>query len=237
MGRKEPRRKGSKHRVQSSSGSNHSTPHQGKELPFVSHGEPPGSGQGKGGAGSADVTEDREPGEPIAQEEGEAYHTRRKGPHAQMEGREKRLTTRAEASTLANPEEFRFEEDTGRSSRQDSHKHPIIGLSAQPGQVGSETRGRGDQVAGKTKVWKNLKKCFKRDSQAKATTVEQVLQKKEPTHEPGPETIADRNTGRATLEPPAAQGEQAATTTHPTRGRSFHGPARANTPEGSKEME
>ena len=89
--------------------------------------------------------------------------------------------------------------------------------------------GRGDQVAWRTKARKSLKKCFRRGSQAKATTVEPVLQKKEPTHEPGPGTVSGRNTSqshphriqirgpvaranrnqtttqvRATLEPPAA---------------------------------
>ena len=49
----------------------------------------------------------RELEEPVAQEVGETYHTRRKGPHIQKEDREPRSTTRVEASTLASPEEFR----------------------------------------------------------------------------------------------------------------------------------
>ena len=49
-------------------------------------------------------TPPRELEEPVAQEEGEIYHTRRKGPHVQKEDRERRSTSRVEASTLANPE-------------------------------------------------------------------------------------------------------------------------------------
>ena len=60
--------------------------------------------------------------EPVAQEEGETHHTRRKGPHAQKEDRERRSTTRAEASTLANPDEFRIEEDTAGEGRQEEKK-------------------------------------------------------------------------------------------------------------------
>ena len=55
----------------------------------------------------------------------------------------------------------------------------------------------GDQVAWRTKAWKSLKTCFRRGSQAKATTVEPVLQKKEPTHEPGPGTVSGRNASRS----------------------------------------
>ena len=63
-----------------------------------------------------------------------------------------------------------------RSSRQGSHGQPTTGASVQPKQGGSETEGRGDQVAWKTKAWKSLEKCFRRGSQARATTVEIVLQ-------------------------------------------------------------
>ena len=58
--------------------------------------------------------EAREIEEPVAQEEGDTHHTRRKGPHAQKEHRERRVTTRAKASTITNPGEFRIREDTAR---------------------------------------------------------------------------------------------------------------------------
>ena len=61
--------------------------------------------------------EAREMEEPVAQEEGETYQTRRKGPHAQKEDRERRVTTRAEASTINNPGEFWIREDTAREGR------------------------------------------------------------------------------------------------------------------------
>ena len=54
----------------------------------------------------------RELEEPAAQEEAETYHNRRKGPHIQKEDRERRSTTRAGASTPANPDEFRIKGDT-----------------------------------------------------------------------------------------------------------------------------
>ena len=56
--------------------------------------------------------------ETVTQEEGETYHTRSKGRHDQKEGREQRSTTRAEASAIANPEEFRIEEDAARNGCQ-----------------------------------------------------------------------------------------------------------------------
>ena len=84
--------------------------------------------------------------EPVAQEEGETYNTRRKGPHVQKEGQEQRSTTRTKASTLASPDEFQIEEDTERggchntrgtktwknqvrSSRQGNHRQPATGAS------------------------------------------------------------------------------------------------------------
>ena len=101
----------------------------------------------------------RELEEQAAQEEGETNKTRSKGRHAQKEGREQWSTTRAEARTIANPEEFRIKEDTAgdgchntrgtktwknprRSSRQGSHRQPTIGASAQPEQGGSEMSGK-----------------------------------------------------------------------------------------------
>ena len=56
----------------------------------------------------------REMEELVAQEEGETYNTRRKGPHVQEEDRERQSTTKAKASTRTKPDEFRIEEDTAR---------------------------------------------------------------------------------------------------------------------------
>ena len=61
----------------------------------------------------------RELEEPVAQEEVETDHTRREGPHVQKEDRERRSTTRAGASTLANLDEFQSEGDTVGEGRQD----------------------------------------------------------------------------------------------------------------------
>ena len=166
----------------------------------------------------------REREESASQEEGETHNTRSKGRLEQKEGREKRSTKRAETSAIANPEAFRVEEDAERNdchntmgaktwrnprgvSRQGNHRQPTVGASHQPKQGDSKTRGRGYQVAWKAKIWKNIRKCFKRDSQAKDIAVKPVLQKKKQPQEPRPETIADRNTRRTTREPPAAQGK------------------------------
>ena len=97
----------------------------------------------------------RELEEPVAQEERDTYHTRRKGPHIQKEDLERQSTARVEKST--NQEEFRIKEGTVgdgchnttpwnkawenpvRSSRQSSHRQPTTGASIQLKQGGGET--------------------------------------------------------------------------------------------------
>ena len=78
--------------------------------------------------------------ETVAQEGGRIYQTGSKG--RKDRGKEQRLTTRTGAKAIANPEELQVEEDTVQKG-------------------GYKTQG--------VKVWKNLKNCFKRDSQAKDT--------------------------------------------------------------------
>ena len=55
------------------------------------------------------------------------------------------------------------------SFKQGTHRQPTVGAPDQPEQGGNKKKDRGYQVTWRAKVWKNLKKCFKRDSQAKDT--------------------------------------------------------------------
>ena len=113
--------------------------------------------------------------ETTAQKEGRTYHTWSKGRHDQKEGKEQGLTTRTGASAIDNPEEFQIEEDTAQngchktkgakagkkprgSFKQDTNRQPTVGTPDQPKQGGRKKKGKGCQVTGKAKVWKNLKK-------------------------------------------------------------------------------
>ena len=141
----------------------------------------------------------RELQEPVAQEEVETYHTRREGPRVQKKVRERRSTTRAEASTLANPDEFRIEEDTVGEGRQEEKKtktlteavrrssHPqgtnnrIVsrekeappnsGLSAYKLSQGGGGKGRdGCHNTRGTKTWKNPVRSSQQGSHRQPTT-------------------------------------------------------------------
>ena len=110
--------------------------------------------------------------ETVAQEGGRIYQTGSKGRKDQKRGNEQRSTTRTGAKAIANPEELQVEEDT-----------------AQKG--GYKTQG--------VKVWKNLKNCFKRDSQAKDTPDRSKIREERDSYgmpttgtsvKPGRETIA-----------------------------------------------
>ena len=134
--------------------------------------------------GAAKAMEELE--ETVAQEEGRTYHTGSKGRDNQKGGKKQWSTTRTGANAIANPEESQIEEDTAQngchktqgakagkkprgSFKQDTYRLPTAGAPDQSEQGGSKKKGRGYQVTWKAKVWKNLKKCFKRDSQAKDT--------------------------------------------------------------------
>ena len=151
-GRKDPRRRESKRRVQSSSGSNH----------VSARVNTPDTAEAREERDVQTSPKARQLEEPVAREEGETYHTRRKGSHIQKEDRERRSTSRVEASTLANPEEFRVKEGTARdgyhntrgtkvwkksvrSSRQSNDKQHTTGVSVQPKPGGSETGKRRPQ--------------------------------------------------------------------------------------------
>ena len=124
--------------------------------------------------------------ETVAQEGGRIYHTGSKGRTNQKRGKGQWSTTRTGAKAIANPEELQVEEDTARkgcyktqgakagkkprgSFKQGTHRQPTVGAPDQPEQGGNKKKGRGYQVTWRAKVWNNLKKCFKRDSQAKDT--------------------------------------------------------------------
>ena len=134
--------------------------------------------------GAAKATEELE--ETVAQEGGRIYHTGSKGRNDQKRGKEQWSTTRTGAKAIANPEELQVEEDTALkgcykprgprpgknqedSFKQGTHRQPTVGATDQPEQGENKKKGRGYQVTWRAKVWKNLKKCFKRDSQAKDT--------------------------------------------------------------------
>ena len=100
----------------------------------------PGEGGTRSFCPTSSQTKERE--ELEAQEEVEAYHTRREGPHVQREDRERCSTTMPEASPLSNPAEFRTEEDTVGEGRQD---------------------------VGRTKAWKGLTEVVTRGSRPQGT--------------------------------------------------------------------
>ena len=55
------------------------------------------------------------------------------------------------------------------SSKQGNHRQPTDGAPDQPEQGVNKKKDRGHQVTWRAKIGKDLKKCFKRDSQAKDT--------------------------------------------------------------------
>ena len=107
--------------------------------------------------------------ETVAQEGGRIYHT---GSKDRKRSKEQGLTTRTGAKAIANPEELQGAKAGKKprgSSKKGNHRQPTDGAPDQPEHGGNKKKGRGYQVTWRAKVWKNLKKCFKRDSQAKDT--------------------------------------------------------------------
>ena len=168
-GRKEPRRRESKHRVGSSSGSNHNTPYLGEELLCVRQVEHPGRGQGKRGAGRANITEDKRVGRAGTSRRERDLSYQEEGATCSEEGLGGTVNHKGGDKHPHRPRGVLIEEGIARdgchkargtkawknpiiSSRQNSNKQPITGSSVQPKKRGSETGGRGDQCTWKAKA-------------------------------------------------------------------------------------
>ena len=118
--------------MQSSPGSNHSTPQQRKELPCVGQDEHPGA---------AKATEELE--ETVAQEGERIYHT---GSKDQKRGKEQWSTTRMGAKAIANPEKLQGAKAGKKlrgSFKQGTHRQPTVGAPDQPEQGGNKKKDRG----------------------------------------------------------------------------------------------
>ena len=59
------------------------------------------------------------------------------------------------------------------SSNQDIHWQNTVGEANRPEQGETKKKGRGHQVTGKAKIWKNVKGCFKRDIPDRSKTREE----------------------------------------------------------------